>query len=62
MGFGVPTIFGSAYSYEDVFSSINLIKNKICSQNLESSLKLITTSYVPDLSNRSRDMQGHGSY
>ncbi|GBM41501.1 hypothetical protein AVEN_265723-1 [Araneus ventricosus] len=51
LAYGVLTIFGLTYSCEQAFSCTNIIKSKVRSQqtnkNLESCLKLKTTSYKP---------------
>lgn len=64
--FKVLTIFGSTYPCEQAFSNINTIKNKVRSQltntNLESCLKLKTTSYEPNLKKLSKDMQSQYSH
>ncbi|GBM45312.1 hypothetical protein AVEN_54379-1 [Araneus ventricosus] len=61
LAYGVLTIFGSTYSCEQAFSSMNIVKSKVRSQltnkNLESCLKLKTTSYKPDLIKLSNGMQ-----
>ena len=66
LAFGVLTIFGSTYSCEQAFSCMNIIKSKVRSQltnkNLEACLKLKTTSYEPDLTKLSKDMQGQCSH
>ncbi|GBN34556.1 hypothetical protein AVEN_33629-1 [Araneus ventricosus] len=53
LAYGVLTIFGSTNLCEQAFSCMNIITNKVRSQltnkNLESCLKLKTTSYKPDL-------------
>ncbi|GBM99966.1 hypothetical protein AVEN_217494-1 [Araneus ventricosus] len=64
--YGVLTIFGSTNSCEQAFSCMNIIKNKVRSRitnkNLESCLKLKTTSYKPDLIKLSKDMQSQCSH
>ena len=66
LAFGVLTIFKSTYSCEQAFSCMNIIKSKVRSQltnkNLEACLKLKTTSYEPDLTKLSKDMQGQCSH
>ena len=66
LAFGVLTIFGSTYSCEQAFSCMNIIKSKLRSQltneNLESCLKLQTTSYEPNLSKLSKTMQNQRSH
>lgn len=66
LAFGVLTIFGSTYSCEQAFSCINIIKSKVRSQltnkNLEACLKLKITSYEPDLTELSKNMQGQCSH
>lgn len=66
LAFGVLTIFGSTYSCEQAFSCMNIIKSKVRSQltneNLESCLKLKTTSYEPNLSKLSKTMQSQRSH
>lgn len=66
LAYGVLTIFGSTYSCEQAFSCMNLIKSKVRSQltnkNLESCLKLKTTSYKPDLIKLSKGMQSQCSH
>lgn len=66
LAFGVLTIFGSTYSCEQAFSCMNIIKSKVRSQltneNLESCLKLKTTSYEPNLSKLSKTMQRQRSH
>ncbi|GBM57501.1 hypothetical protein AVEN_137934-1 [Araneus ventricosus] len=61
LAYGVLAIFGSTYSCEQAFSCMNIIKSKVRSQltnkNLESCLKLKTTSYKPDLIKLSKGMQ-----
>ncbi|GBN75106.1 hypothetical protein AVEN_138333-1 [Araneus ventricosus] len=61
LAYGVLTIFGSTYSCEQALSCMNIIKSKVRSQltnkNLESCLKLKTTSYKPDLIKLSKGMQ-----
>lgn len=51
LAFGV--VLGSTYSCEQAFSCMNIIKSKVRSQltnkNVEACLKLITTTYEPDL-------------
>ncbi|GBO10259.1 hypothetical protein AVEN_169311-1 [Araneus ventricosus] len=53
LAYGVLMIIGSPYSCEQAFSCIKIIKSKVRSQltneNLESGLKIKTTSYNPDL-------------
>ncbi|GBM93802.1 hypothetical protein AVEN_244607-1 [Araneus ventricosus] len=65
LSYGVLTIFGSTYSSEQAFSCMNIIKSKVRSQltneNLESYLKLKTTSYMPDLIELSKGMQSQFS-
>ncbi|GBL98058.1 hypothetical protein AVEN_84567-1 [Araneus ventricosus] len=64
--YGVLTIFGSTYSCKQAFSCMNIIKSKVRRQlrnkNLESRLKLKTTSYKPDLINLSKGMQSQCSH
>ncbi|GBM53189.1 hypothetical protein AVEN_14220-1 [Araneus ventricosus] len=64
--YGVLTILGSTYSCEQAFSCMNVIKSKVRSQltnkNLESFLKLKTTSYNPDLIKLSEGMQSQYSH
>ncbi|XP_015188888.1 PREDICTED: general transcription factor II-I repeat domain-containing protein 2A-like isoform X2 [Polistes dominula] len=66
LAFGVLTIFGLTYSCEQAFSCMNIIKSKVRSQltneNLESCLKLKTTSYEPNLSKLSNTMQSQRSH
>ncbi|KAG8235406.1 hypothetical protein J437_LFUL018624 [Ladona fulva] len=66
LAFAVLSLFGSAYSCEQSFSSMNLIKSKLRSrlidENLEMCLKLKTTTYKPDLNKLSKDMQEHSSH
>ncbi|GBN26558.1 hypothetical protein AVEN_217340-1 [Araneus ventricosus] len=66
LAYGVLTIFGSTYSCELAFSCMNIIKSKVRSQltnkNLESCLKLKTTSYKPDLIKLSKGMQSQCSH
>lgn len=66
LAYGVLTIFGSTYSCEQAFSCMNIIKSKARSQltneNLESCLKLKTTSYKPDLIKLSKGMQSQCSH
>ncbi|GBO13691.1 hypothetical protein AVEN_141058-1 [Araneus ventricosus] len=66
LAYGVLTIFGSTYSCEQAFSSLNIVKSKVRSQltnkNLESCLKLKTTSYKPDLIKLSKGMQSQCSH
>ncbi|GBN89831.1 hypothetical protein AVEN_110243-1 [Araneus ventricosus] len=69
LAYGVLTIFGSTYSFEQVFSCMNIIKSKVRSQltnkNLESCLKLKTTSYksdFQDLIKLSKGMQSQCSH
>uniref|UniRef100_A0A8C4X7H4 HAT C-terminal dimerisation domain-containing protein n=1 Tax=Erpetoichthys calabaricus TaxID=27687 RepID=A0A8C4X7H4_ERPCA len=66
LAFAVLSLFGSTYSCEQSFSSMNLIKstlrNRLIDENLESCLKLKTTTYKPDLSKLSKEMQGHCSH
>ncbi|GBO04093.1 hypothetical protein AVEN_7495-1 [Araneus ventricosus] len=66
LAYGVLTIFGSTNSCEQAFSCMNIIKNKVRSQltnkNLESCLKLKTTSYKPDLIKLSKGMQSQCSH
>ncbi|CAG9790421.1 unnamed protein product [Diatraea saccharalis] len=66
LAFGVLTIFGSTYFCEQAFSCMNIIKSKVRSQltneNLESCLKLKTTSYESDLSKLSKTMQSQRSH
>ncbi|GBN01665.1 hypothetical protein AVEN_161734-1 [Araneus ventricosus] len=66
LAYGVLTIFESTYSYEQAFACMNIIKSKVRSQltnkNLESCLKLKTTSYKPDLIKLSKGMQSQCSH
>ncbi|GBN45811.1 hypothetical protein AVEN_218828-1 [Araneus ventricosus] len=66
LAYGVLTIFGSTYSCEQAFSCMNIIKSKVRSQptneNLESCLKLKTTSYKPDLIKLSKGMPSQCSH
>jgi hypothetical protein len=66
LGFGVLCLFGSTYSCEQSFSSMNFIKSKLRSrlidENLESCLKLKTTTYKPNILKLSKEMQGHCSH
>jgi predicted nucleotidyltransferase len=66
LAFAVLSLFGSTYSCEQSFSSMNLIKsklrNRLIDENLESCLKLKTTTYKPDLLKLSKEMQGHCSH
>ncbi|GBL81369.1 hypothetical protein AVEN_143671-1 [Araneus ventricosus] len=66
LAYGVLTIFASTYSCEEAFSCMNIIKSKVRSQltnkNLESCLKLKTTSYKPDLIKLSKGMQSQCSH
>ena len=52
LSFAVLSLFGSTYICEQSFSSMNIIKSKLRSrliaENLESCLKLKTTTYKPD--------------
>jgi hypothetical protein len=65
LAFAVLSLLGSTYSCKQSFSSMNLIKstlrNRLIDENLESCLKLKTT-YKPDLSKLSKEMQGHCSH
>ncbi|KAG8453209.1 hypothetical protein GDO86_000003 [Hymenochirus boettgeri] len=66
LAFAVLSFFGSTYLCEQSFSSMNLIKSKLRSrlidENLESCLKLKTTTYKPDLLKLSKEMQSHCSH
>ncbi|GBM13248.1 hypothetical protein AVEN_214949-1 [Araneus ventricosus] len=66
LAYGVLTIFGSTYSCEQAFSCMDIIKSKVRSQltnkNLETCLKLKTTSYKPDLIKLSKGMQSQCSH
>jgi hypothetical protein len=66
LAFAVLSLFVSTYSCEQSFSSMNLIKSKLRSrlidENLESCLKLKTTTYKLDLLKLSKEMQGHCSH
>ncbi|CAK6438343.1 unnamed protein product [Pipistrellus nathusii] len=66
LAFAVLSLFGSTYLCEQSFSSMNLIKsrlrNRLIDENLESYLKLKTTTYKPDLPKLSKEMQGHCSH
>ncbi|XP_036275872.1 general transcription factor II-I repeat domain-containing protein 2A isoform X2 [Pipistrellus kuhlii] len=66
LAFAVLSLFGSTYLCEQSFSSMNLIKSKLRSrlidENLESRVKLKTTTYKPDLPKLSKEMQGHCSH
>ena len=66
LAFAILSLFGSTYSCEQSFSSMNLIKsklrNRLTDENLESCLKLKTTTYKPDLPKLSKEMQGHRSH
>ncbi|GBM96831.1 hypothetical protein AVEN_59-1 [Araneus ventricosus] len=68
LAYGVLTIFGyiRTYSCEQTFSCMSIIKSKVRSQltnkNLESCLKLKTTSYKPDLIKLSKGMQSQCSH
>ncbi|GBN64217.1 hypothetical protein AVEN_14003-1 [Araneus ventricosus] len=66
LAYGVLTTFGTKYSCEQAISCMNIIKNKVRSQltnkNLESCLKLKTTSYKPDLIKLSKGMQSQCSH
>ncbi|GBM16743.1 SCAN domain-containing protein 3 [Araneus ventricosus] len=66
LAYGLLTIFGSTYSCEQAFSCMNIIKSEVRSQltnkNLESCLKLKTTSYKPDLIKLSKGMQSQCSH
>jgi hypothetical protein len=52
LAFAVLSLFGSTYSCKQSFSSMNLIKStlriRLIDENLESCLKLKTTTYKPD--------------
>ncbi|GBM18544.1 hypothetical protein AVEN_47937-1 [Araneus ventricosus] len=65
LAYEVLKIFGSTYSCEQAFSCMNIIKSKVRSQltnkNLESCLKLKTTTYKPDLIKLSKGMQNQCS-
>lgn len=65
LAFAILSIFGSTYSCEQTFSSMNQIKSKIRSKltddNLQSCLKLKTSSYLADIGKLSNAMQGHRS-
>uniref|UniRef100_A0A8C5PAV1 HAT C-terminal dimerisation domain-containing protein n=1 Tax=Leptobrachium leishanense TaxID=445787 RepID=A0A8C5PAV1_9ANUR len=66
LAFAVLSFFGSTYLCEQSFSSMNLIKsklrNRLIDENLESCLKLKTTTYKPDLLKLSKEMQGQCSH
>ncbi|XP_059530893.1 general transcription factor II-I repeat domain-containing protein 2A-like isoform X5 [Myotis daubentonii] len=66
LAFAVLSLFGSTYLCEQSFSSMNLMKTKLrgclIDKNLESCLKLKTTTYKPDLTKLSKEMQGHCSH
>ena len=67
LAFAVLSLFGSTYSCEQSFSSMNFIKlsklrSRLIDESLESSLKLKTTTYKPDLLKLSKEMQGHCSH
>ena len=67
LAFAVLSLFGSKYSCEQSFSSMNFIKlsklrSRLIDESLESSLKLKTTTYKPDLLKLSKEMQGHCSH
>ncbi|GFV52792.1 uncharacterized protein TNCV_2874631 [Trichonephila clavipes] len=62
--FAVLSLFFSTYKCEQSFSSMNIIKSKLRSrlidENLESCLKLKTTTFKPDLLlKHSKEMQAH---
>lgn len=65
LAFAILTVFGSTYSCEQTFSSMNQIKNKLRSkltdENLQSCIILKTSSYVPNIKKLSEEMQGHRS-
>ncbi|GFT89078.1 uncharacterized protein TNCV_3084881 [Trichonephila clavipes] len=65
LSYAVLSLFGSIYICEQSFSSMNIIKSKLRSrlidENLESCLKLKTTTYKPDLLKLSKEMQAHCS-
>ena len=60
------SLFGSTYICEQSFSSMNIIKSKVRSrlidENLESCLKLKTTTYQPNLLKQSKEMRAHRSH
>ncbi|XP_071041894.1 uncharacterized protein [Parasteatoda tepidariorum] len=66
LAFAVLSLFGSTYICEQSFSSMNIIKSKLRSslidENLESCLKLKSTTYKPDLLKPSKEMQVHCSH
>ena len=67
LAFGVLSLFGSTSNIcEQSFSSMHIIKSKLRSrlidENLESCLKLKTTTYKPDLLKLCKEMQTHCSH
>lgn len=66
IAFAVLSLFGSTYSCEQAFSGMTFIKSKLRSrltdENLESCLKLKTTTYEPDIMKLSMEMQEQRSH
>ncbi|XP_048357110.1 general transcription factor II-I repeat domain-containing protein 2B-like [Sphaerodactylus townsendi] len=64
--FGVLSIFGSTYACEQLFSTMNYVKNKYRSRlkddSLQSCLKMKVTSYSPDLQTLCAEVQEQKSH
>ncbi|XP_027132767.1 general transcription factor II-I repeat domain-containing protein 2A [Larimichthys crocea] len=64
--FGVLSIFGSTYACEQLFSTMNYIKNKhrsrLADDSLQSCVKMKVTSYSPDLQTLSAEVQEQKSH
>ncbi|KAK0139586.1 General transcription factor II-I repeat domain-containing protein 2B [Merluccius polli] len=64
--FGVMSIFGSTYLCEQLFSSMNFIKNKhrsrLVDESLQACMKLKVTSYSPDIGKICSEVQTQKSH
>ncbi|KAK7918764.1 hypothetical protein WMY93_010048 [Mugilogobius chulae] len=64
--FGVLSIFGSTYICEQLFSNVNYIKSKYRSrqtdESLQSCVKIKVTSYSPNITELSNELQGQKSH
>nr|XP_057943039.1 general transcription factor II-I repeat domain-containing protein 2A-like [Doryrhamphus excisus] len=64
--FGVLSIFGSTYACEQLFSTMNYIKNKhrtrLADDSLQYCVKMKVTSYSPDLQTLSAEVQEQKSH
>lgn len=66
LAFGILTFFGSTYNCEQLFSSMNYMKNKyrgkMTDESLKAELLIKCTAYTPDLSKLANNLQNQKSH